>query len=468
MLTKNFVASGFSLHGLYVDFMGPGKSRMVYEFPVYNFAAGALSLIFGHLMLIGKLLSLGAFVFSLLLLIWIVDRFYGTPASLLAGLFFVLSPLAILMRTSFQPDALGLMFVVLAVYELIQWRETRSVVHLSLFAAALILAGLLKILLLVPFVPILALLFFASWNGKQRPSWYWAPIVALAVLLPVAAWYVYAVRATDPLLMAKGMFFIGDLHRFLSSAYYLKPAIIVLFYVLAAAGIVFATAALLKGGVVEYALASGIPLYLILVPTSAEQHYYQFAVAPIVAVLMALGALRLRRSFAIPLFVAFLTISAVASVYLLRHDQIFEEAGAAVASQSRPDDLVVSLALHDRVYISSPENKVMAYPAMHYFAARQGWNVCYRRGESIVDVERDIDSYRRSGAVLLVLTWYSTDLEPVLTRHAPETIKRNPHVDGEELFHELRERYQFAYVGRNYGILRLESSGSVVSARATN
>jgi 4-amino-4-deoxy-L-arabinose transferase-like glycosyltransferase len=463
MLTHNYVTSGFSLHGLRVEFMGPARPLMVQEFPFYNLLTGLASRYFGHPVFWGKLVSLAAFLIALALLLRLVERFYGSHHSWLAGLLFVISPLCILVRTSFQPDALGLMFLLLALDELVRWREEHHLSRLSVFAAVFLLAGWEKFPIIVPYLPIVAFLFCTDQNGFRIPRLRELAVIVIVFLLPFLAWYLYAMRLTDPQLIPKGLFLLGDLHRFFRLSYYVKPAFIFGLYVFCGTGLIFGIAALPRSTVAEYILAAGIPLYLFVIPTASEQHYYEFAIMPIAAVLMTIGAMRLaarlsRRQvifFGTVVASVYVLVCCIATLYLLRRDRVFPEAGKAVAEKTEPGDLLVSLVLHDRVYLASRDYPILAYPVMHYFAQRTGWDLYYGSWTSQDDVERQLRDFKAEGARYLVVTWYSADLEPKLTSLAPRALRRDPQIDGKKIFNALSKEYRFVAAGPNYGILQL-------------
>ena len=444
MLTRNLVASRFALRGLYVDFLGDKRAGLVQEFPLYNYAAGGLSRLGVPLEQAGKALSLAAFLVSVLLVYRIAgDRYSGTVGFATAVLFIV-SPLSMLMRSSFQPDVLSMMFVLLAIRGILLWREKPTVGLLVVGACCLSLAALTKIVVVIPYSIVLALCLFTKGHSVRLPSLAETGIMIVVVVLPVALWYGYAVpHYTEPrfLVRAESMFLIGDLHRFLVPSLYLKLLFLYGAYLFCAGGVLFAVVGLWRADLQTLGLALGIPFYLVVVPTAAEQHYYSYAILPIACLLMGRGMVfvgaserrLVRVGFAVTLM-SFVVFSVVAAQYLLRPDAVFYEAGQRVRHISQRHDLVLSLALHDRVYVGQSW-----YPEMMYFAERNGWDLPLRSlNEPLLS---DVDQYRSKGARWLVLTRYTPTLEPWFVRYIPSQFARRPSVDGDAVEEMLAQRF---------------------------
>lgn len=460
MLTDNFVKAGFSVNGLYVNILGRSKPLMVYEFPIYNFIVGVLFVLGGNHYIWGKLVSLIASIITLCFLIRLVRRHYSERIAVGAALFFIFTPVAVLMRTSFQPDALSLMFLVIGLELLLAWRENHKLTTLSIFSFALLLSGLAKFPVLVSYIPFIAGLFVVQKRRSKAVGFLDVSVVLVVFVVPFVLWYLYAKGLTyKPFVEnANSMFLIGNLARFVQPSYYVKPAFIFFFYVFSGLGLLYFIISLRGLKSFEVALLLGIPLYLVLVPTSSAQDYYQLATTPIAALFMAKGFWRLSDLFAGRARVAFLAASVavysaiflVSSQYLLRQDKTFLLAARNLDRLTRKHDLVVSLVLHDRVYVGATD-----YTEMLYMAGRSGWDVLYNRGTSHRELVRRIDSYKAQGAMYLVVTWYSKSLEPWFVDFVPHQFARNPHLDGKLVFKMLSGDFTQVYKGRNFAILSL-------------
>lgn len=465
MLTENFVRSGFDLKGLSVDILGDLMPAMIYEFPLLNAIVGIFYTVVGTNPIVGKVVSLICFLLSSVLLFSIVKRYYGERVALVAAAFFGLNPLTLLMRTSFQPDFLSLTLMLAALMQLEQWRDRPTWRTLLSFSIFLMLAMLVKFPIVMPFVPVLFLLFFSEgdrWARRAAVRLGDIGAIFLITIVPTIVWTFCARELTYPPFFESmgSMFLFGDMNRFVDLSYYLKPSYIYIFYVFSGSGMLYLAFSLKTFTKFEMAIVLGIPLYLVLIPTSSEQHYYQLAVVPGMSFLMGKGFLRLWDSSRhwwrvwtiVSTGVAFTAMTVICSQYLLREDLIFFSAGRQLRVMTRQDELVLSLALHDRLYIGA-----CWYTQMMYASHRRGWNLASRVAMTPQDVVSEVMTEDHRRAKYLVLTWYSHDLEPWFAEYIPARFRRNPNIDGRTLFRDLSRQFPCVFQGENFGILRLRS-----------
>jgi len=461
MLTENFVNSGFSLNGLYANIRGNSKSLMIYEFPIYNFVVGLVFLAISYSPVWGKLVSFIASAITLLFLHRMIRQYYNEKLALAASAFFVFSPISTLMRTSFQPDAMGLMFLVVSVYYLLKWTENRKVVTFIGSCVSLLFSGLAKFPIIVPYGLFIISIFFFEQGRLRFPKYYEVLLVGFICIVPVVGWYLFARDLSDPAFLQdpSSMFLFGDLTRFTDATYYLQPAFFYTFYVFSAVGIIFLLASLKDTKPIEITVLVGIPLYLIVVPTSSVQHYYHYAITPIAALFMAKGFLilwdsslfRTHKAILFSSLALYLVMFLISTQYLLRQDNVFQSAAARLNESTRDTDIILSLALHDRVYVRAAN-----YTEMAYLSKRKCWNLLYGRGIAWEDLKKQIDEYRDRGAKYIVVTWYSSDLEPWFVKYIPQRFARNPNVDGKSIFASLKNHYSPVSEGKNFGIVRIE------------
>lgn len=459
-LTENLVKSDFSLNGMFVNFLGEQKPLMIYEFPLYNYVVGFLFRFFGYDPLWGKLISLVASILAMGILVKMVSDHYGATVSNVVGLFYVFTPINVLMRTSFQPDSVAMLFLLGSIYYLLQWKETHNALKFAGFSLFLSLATLVKFPIIVPFLLIIFLLFLRRENGVLKvPGMVEFLLLVILVAVPNLVWYLHFSRMSyGPFWEgANTLFLFGNLHRFVEISYYVKPAFIFIFYVFTLTGVVFFVIGIRAMKVQELAMVMGVPLYLFIVPTSADQHYYQFAITPITALLMGIGcvkmweALKTRKLIKVVLFFSLFVYGSVfvtSVLYLLRQDRVFYGAGTMVRDHTMPNDQILSLVLHDRVYHHGGW-----YSEMMYMSNRRGWNLTYTAGNDsglVGELEK-----RKKDAKYLIVTWYSEDLEPWFVHLIPAQFARNPGIDGRQLFDRLTARYQPISRGPNYGLLQL-------------
>lgn len=446
METRNFLAAGWDVRGLTVDVNGPEPLPMLFEFPLLNALAGLVTWAGVPLDRAGKLVSWLASVGVLILLVQVAGR--ESPATgLLAGLFWLVMPLALLMRTAFQPDALALLLTLGGAWQLDVWRRRGGAARVGLAGLLLAAAALTKFPVVVPFAPLLAWLLLRGPAGWRIP-WTAGLALGLVVLLPLAAWVQVTKAWSAPELQGElqAMFLIGDLRRFLSARFLLKPAVTLGVYLLGLGGVIFLLAGLRRLPGMGWALLAGLPFYLVVIPTAGAQHYYLYPVSPILAWVMARGARGLwqggragARWGAAGAAALYVLTAAVFAPYLLRRDRVMEQAAALVAAHSAPEDLVVSLALHDRVYV-----RARWYTELHHLSGRRGWNVPYDPAWTRDELRDRVAERARAGARWLILTRYAPAQEPWFAAAVPEFLRRDPRVDTAVVQAVLDARYPAA------------------------
>jgi hypothetical protein len=367
------------------------------------------------------------------------------------------------MRTSFQPDTLALMLVLLSLYILNRWRMQPDTVSFIYFSIILSIALLVKYPVAVPFLPLMGLIFYSGYLTNRVGILKNMIIAVVFIVLPFAAWSWYVLHKTDPVFLqgVNEMFFFGDLSRFFDFSFYLKLSFIFFIYLLCVVGIMFLLAGVARIKPWGWAAMLGIPLFLFIVPTSAVQHYYQYAITPIIAYLMAEGVTRfydgslllrgkIRTAAMMILLTLYLASAFVASMYLLRHDHVFLEATKEINEISRPEDLVLSIALHDRVYIGA-----LWYSETHYLSTRKGWNVAYDQRTAPDKLVHEVDQYRGKGARYILVTRYTPGLEPWFANYIPSRFKRDPHIDSQKIVDVLKQRYRILTEKPNFLIFAI-------------
>jgi hypothetical protein len=460
MLTENFVKEGFSISGLYVNLKGPGKLKLIFEFPIYNFIVGIFFLLFGNNIFWTKLVSLICSAITLLLLFKLVKRLYGESVAVCTGLFFIFSPLNLLMGTSAQPDALGLMFLMVALTKLFDWQENESLPNFIFFSLALLGSGLAKYPIMVPYLPVLGLgLLYVRGRWRMLP-WRETAVFLLLFVGPLVGWYLYRFQLNPEMTTASeavSQFLIGDLSRFMSWQYYVKPAYVLGGIIFCGAGLLLFLLGLRPMRLLEVALVSGIPFYFLFIPTVRDQYYYLYAALPIFALFMGRGlvnfwqwctAKKLNYVFygVISLFaLAFM----VSSTYVLRHDTVIWDAAQAIKKVSAPGDLIFIINMHDRGNSIGGIN-----PEMVYLSQRKGWNIQFHSAD-ITDIEKQIETAKRAGARWVVLTWYTPDQESWFVSALPKNLRRYPGVDGYPIYQALKQRYRVVASDKNYAIMSL-------------
>ncbi|MEK6744840.1 MAG: glycosyltransferase family 39 protein [Nitrospirota bacterium] len=463
MLSENFAREGFRLQGLYLNIHGHDRPVMAYEFPVYNAIVGILFLAINFSPIWGKLISVLASVLALYFFATLVSRRYGQQVTLFAGVFFLLSPLTIMMQSAFQPDALAVMFTLSALLVLDRWHRDNSYPSLVLFSLLLLLGGLTKYPALVPFGPVMILAFFSK-NGRFRtPRLLELFIIIVLFAVPLVLWYTYRAQITHSDFGTTGMnsmFLFGDLKRFLSPAYYITPLYIISVLACSGMGALFLLFGLFTRSPLNIAMALGIPLFFLVIPTASEQHYYFFPCIPLVALIMARGAVRFNElcgqrdivllKYATYSLYALACFSLALYIMVLRQDNVMYDAAKTVNRVSAPQDLIFVMNMHNRTNGFGGNN-----PTLFYLSGRKGWNITntFTLETSLAQIEKR----REQGAKWVVITWYTPDLETVLEPYIPKSAhtRIDPGIDGKHYYQELKKRYTIEFESKNYAVLKL-------------
>ncbi len=471
MLTENFVKEGFKINGLYLNIFGNQKPILALEFPVYNFIVGLFFQVFGANLFWGKLISFLASSISLACICRLLKDVYNEKVAAWGGLFFVLSPLGMMMRTAFQPDSVAVMFVLLSLIALREWFYKRSAATMFLFSILLLLGGLAKYPVMVPFLPLISLAFFTKNDRFCLPDIRTILIIATIFVFPFLAWYLSCGHITDASFgnaaSDRSMFLLGDLKRFFSPWYYVNPIYSIVMLACSGIGVFFFLSGLRNLSPVGKALLVGIPFYFIIIPTVKDQHYYLFACTPIFAAFMARGWLVLleickeRQLLLVKnaLFIIFAACFSFLSLYaiVLRNDRVMVASAQTVNSLSKPDDLVFAVTMHNRTAIFGGINSTF-----FYLAKRKGWNVDLgafsKLDQNILDrIKKQAETKRIAGAKWMIISWYTSELESPVDAYIPASAKTgvDPGIDGRIVFDMLKKEYATAFQGKNYAVLKL-------------
>ncbi len=460
MMTENFLKEGFSLKGLYLQLNGHDKLKWALEFPVYNFIVGLLFKVFGNNPFWGKLVSLFGAIVTLVVFRRLVKSISNELIAFYASVFFIFIPVNILMFTSFQPDALGLMFLMLSIFTLNRWQGDCKLGLIIGFSIYLLLSGLCKFPLLVPYIPLLTAMYLFPKKRFRFPRLIELVSMVFIFIVPFVSWYLYRVRLTDPILLRyeRAMYLFGDLSRFLSLGFYLKPLIMMVMLLFCGSGCVYFFSGLRRISVKDIILLTGIPLYFIVIPTVADQYYYLFAIVPIVVFFMARGmdytTVYFKKRHVVfigyVLGVSFMLFSIFGMFYVRRMDRVILPASESMRQVSAPDDLIFVVNMHDRGVVVGSFNA-----SVFYFSGRSGWNIQDFNPEKFENIITQINTKRNEGAKWLFVTWYTPELEPWYSKFLPKEFRRTLKFDSKDLADKLKMCYLVARSGDNYAILKL-------------
>ncbi len=189
-VAKNYYEEGMTLWSPRIDWRGTGPGYAEMEFPVFPWATAVLYKIFGYNEVFGRIL---AYFFSLLtLLLFFLLARYLLPetGAAVASLFFVLSPLAVRVSNSLQPEGLMILSYIAAVYAFLRWLDGSKWIWFVIAAGATALSVLVKIPSAHIGILFLALILQKKGTKELLKKRVW--LFGLLALLPGLIWYVHA------------------------------------------------------------------------------------------------------------------------------------------------------------------------------------------------------------------------------------------------------------------------------------
>jgi hypothetical protein len=286
-----------------VDDIGrPGY--FVKELPVLPVATAAAYHVLGGVHeWIGRLLPACAWLLAAPLVIEIARRFAGPPVPVLAGFWFVLAPLGVVYSRAFMNDAAAVAVSVGALWLGFLWRERPRPGVAGLLGLAVWLASLLKPHTIFWLAPALAALTLWRPAPARRDAAVFVG-AALAAVLLAAPWYLHAWSLHRGYPIPGAMVTDGwvDASLWRNPELYGVVLSQELWMVFTPAGVILAalawTSRLRPRGAAAAALVAwslGVVLHCLLLATrmfdegARRTEYYQLALVPPAAILIALG-----------------------------------------------------------------------------------------------------------------------------------------------------------------------------------
>lgn len=189
-VARNFFREGMNILYPRIDWRGDGPGYAEMEFPVIPWTMAALYKIFGYHEVIGRML---VYVFSLLTLLVffsLARRLIPSWGAITASLVFVLSPLAVRVSNSLQPEGLMLFFYIAAAYAFIRWLEDDRWIWYGTALGATAAAILVKAP--AAHIGIFFLLLLLANNGFRSLRSVKVLAFGALALLPAVLWYGHA------------------------------------------------------------------------------------------------------------------------------------------------------------------------------------------------------------------------------------------------------------------------------------
>ncbi|MCF8370923.1 MAG: glycosyltransferase family 39 protein [Bacteroidales bacterium] len=189
-IARNFDRDGMNILEPRIDWRGDGPGFAEMEFPAYPWMIAVMYKIFGQYDIIGRFLSYLFSLLSLLVFFKMARSWLEPPASYIAALFFVFSPLIVQISNNVRPEPFMLLLDFLAIYFFVLWKDSNSWKHLIIASIATSLAILAKISNL--YIGILFLFILLQKKGLRSFSDYRIYVFGFIALLPPILWYVHA------------------------------------------------------------------------------------------------------------------------------------------------------------------------------------------------------------------------------------------------------------------------------------
>lgn len=189
-IARNFDREGMNILRPRIDWRGDGPGYVEMEFPIVPWLMAALYKLFGQHDIIGRLLS---YLFSLLAL-WVffkmVRSWLDPPGSYIAAVFYIFSPVILLISNVIQPEPLMVLFDLLAVWYFVSWMDSNSWKYLIIASLATAMAILVKVS--NAYIGILFLFILIRVKGFRGFQDYRTYVFGLLALTPPILWYVHA------------------------------------------------------------------------------------------------------------------------------------------------------------------------------------------------------------------------------------------------------------------------------------
>lgn len=189
-IARNYYREDMDILNPRIDWRGDGPGLVEIEFPAFPWLIALLYELFGVNEVFGRILSYIISLAALAVFFALARHLLPGSAGIGASLFFVLSPLAVNLSHSLQPDGLMFLFYILAVYAFVRWleEESWSLYFVALSATACTILAKLS----AAHIGLLFLLLLLEHKGfgelKRMRAW----VFAISALLPAFIWYSYA------------------------------------------------------------------------------------------------------------------------------------------------------------------------------------------------------------------------------------------------------------------------------------
>jgi uncharacterized membrane protein len=377
MIARNFFKGNLNILDGKVDWYGNLNSRFMLEFPLISYIVAIFYKFFGIHEFIGRLIAVCFSVGSISIFYLLVKDFFNKKVSILATLFFTISPLNIYFSRVFMPEPLMMFFNLLLVWSFNRWLDNDKKVYYVIA----IFSGILSFLIKIPTLFLLLILGYLAyikwkWQIFIKGSLY---VFLISVLLPVVFWYstisnltaLELLTCTPPLIntLKNTHFYI---HIFESFEIFIFTPLGIFPFVVG-----FLKPSEKRKQTVFYLWAIVLTIYLFVTATRSYYHYYyQLIFVPVISVFIGRGLLLfsnidywketvLKKNNAKVVTASLLIFIFLCSWFsiqpLYKYNRAVYEAGFKIRQLTAPDSLIIA-------------GRCMQQAPL-YYCDRKGWEI---------------------------------------------------------------------------------------------
>lgn len=461
IVARNLYRHGLNVFCTTLDIFGPDSGCALLEFPLIHTLAALLYYPFGELEVIGRAISVGFSLASVVVMYALARALMPQGAALAATALYAFAPLHIYFGRAFMPESSMLFFSLVAVYGALRYVRRSHWASWAVSAIAAALAYLSKPTALLLAVPISALWFERyRWQTLRRADLWVYHVLTAGVAL---AWIVYAnlVNYGNPhfpgswhwvgIVTERG----GIAGWWVSPQFYGRLGGVIAFLLLTPVGVAGFLAGVIRSrqdaeNRFLYAWLLAVLVYLFALAGANVGHvYYQLPALPVTGLFFGLGVAALAGSAPVVEFSrrnrkALITLALIAAVLYLAGFRAFFTY-MYDTSLRMPYAAEVARIIRER----TPEDAVMilnqpnASPTvLTYYARRRSWDFRIATGS---DAIQDLERLRARGGTIYVA---------VETRYGNGVAQTKA---DESLWRHLNTRYRPVAVSPHYLIFDVRS-----------
>jgi 4-amino-4-deoxy-L-arabinose transferase-like glycosyltransferase len=328
-MARNFAEGGMNLLRPQVDWGGETPGDVESEFPIYAYLVAAVYQVTGPQEWVARLVNVGIYALSALLLFALTRRVYDDRAGLAAVGFYTVLPISYFFTRDIQGDALASLGTIAGVYFFWAWTTGGRWADFALSALGTAVAVLIKPSNLYLGLPLCYLLYARYGFGlvRQWRAWVYAGLV----VAPMWLWYTHAYHLWEAhgntLFRAYVGLTLTGLNDFIWLSFGNHTLQRLVWALATPAGVILLGLGVLsrppRGGYVLHWWAAGFVVSMVLAPEPHTYHdYYQLPLCFVLAAFMGRGLTRvLDRDVWAPAVAAGLAVLAAgAAAFLLRGD----------------------------------------------------------------------------------------------------------------------------------------------------